>query len=123
VTPAEARPPAATDAATLPAGVTQEMVAKGEVLFNTGSCQRCHSRGGTGGQNGPSLVVGSWLHQNGTFEAIVNVVRTGIPLTAVRDPSRRFAMNPRGGPMNLSAEQTRDVAAYVWSISRRKTSR
>ncbi len=97
------------------------MVAHGDSLFNTGACQRCHGAKGVGGQNAPSLVTGPWLHHSGSYDEIVATITTGIARPALKDSTRRFPMNPRGGPMNLTDEQVRDVAAYVWSISRDKT--
>ena len=104
-----------------PAGVSAALIARGDSLFNNGSCVRCHGARGVGAQNGPSLVSGAWLHHRGTPEEIARTITTGVPRTALKDASRRFAMNPRGGPMNLSDEQVQAVAAYVWSISRAKT--
>ncbi|MBK6487586.1 MAG: cytochrome c [Gemmatimonadetes bacterium] len=107
-------------ATSLPAGVTTAMIAQGDSLFNAGSCQRCHGQKGVGAQNAPSLVTGPWMHHRGSYDEIVATVTAGIPRTALKDTTRRFPMNPRGGPMNLTDAQVRDVAAYVWSISREK---
>lgn len=103
-----------------PPGITAALVARGDSLFNNGSCVRCHGARGIGGQNGPSLVNGPWLHHRGTPDEIAATIATGVPRTALKDASRR-PMNPRGGPMNLTDEQVKAVAAYVWSISRAKT--
>ncbi len=104
----------------LPAGVSTALVAEGDSLFNNGACVRCHGARGVGGENAPSLVAGPWLHVGGNFDEIVTLVTTGVPRSALKDTSRRFAMNPRGGPMKLTDAQVRAVAAYVWSISRDK---
>jgi mono/diheme cytochrome c family protein len=96
------------------------LVAQGDSLFNNGACVRCHGRGGIGGNNGPSLVTGPWLHADGSLPALSRVITSGVPRDSIRDASRRFAMNPRGGPMNLTDTQVSAVAAYVWSISRAK---
>ncbi len=102
----------------MPAGVTPASIAMGDSIFNTGACQRCHGQKGAGGQNGPSLVAGPWLHSTGKYEEIVATITTGVPRTALKDQTRRFPMNPRGGPMNLTDDQVKAVAAYVYSISR-----
>ena len=104
----------------MPAGVTPASIAIGDSIFNTtgAPCQRCHGQKGAGGQNGPSLVAGPWLHSTGKFEEIVATITTGVPRTALKDQTRRFPMNPRGGPMNLNDDQVKAVAAYVYSISR-----
>lgn len=96
-------------------------IARGDSLFNGGGCQRCHGQKGVGAQNGPSLVAGQWLHVDGTAAQIAALITAGVPQAQITDASRRFAMRPRGGPMNLTDEQVADVAAYVVSISRAKT--
>lgn len=105
----------------LPPGVTAEMVTDGERLYTTGSCQRCHGATAEGAANGPSLKSGPWLHIRGQYGEIVQLITTGVSREMKKDPDRRFPMNPRGGPMNLTDEQVRAVAAYVWTISRKKT--
>lgn len=105
---------------TMPAGVTPAMVTLGDSLYNAGSCQRCHGQKGVGANNGPALVNGAWLHSKGTYEEIVGIITNGVPKASIKDASRRFAMNGRGGQMNLNDEQIKAVAAYVWSISRGK---
>lgn len=110
----------ARNAPALPPGVTSALIAEGDSLFNSGACVRCHGARGVGGENAPSLVTGAWLHVGGTVDEIATLVTTGVPRSALKDTSRRFAMNPRGGPMRLTDAQVRAVAAYVWSISRGK---
>ena len=115
--PAVAAAPGAA-AVRLPAGVTPAMVALGDSLFNAGSCQRCHGQKGVGARNAPSLLEGPWQHHKGTYAEIVATITTGIPKTAFKDTTRPFAMNPRGGPMNLTDDQVKAVAAYVFTITR-----
>ncbi len=104
-----------------PPEVTPSTIAQGDSLFNTGTCQRCHGKGGTGGRNGPDLTTGPFLHSPGKYADIVNTITTGVPKTALKDPARPFAMNPRGGGQNpLNDAQIKLVAAYVYSISRNK---
>lgn len=105
----------------VPAAVTAANIAIGDSIFHSGGCQRCHGQQGVGAQNGPSLVAGVWLHSTGTFDELVATITAGVPRTALKDQTRRFPMNPRGGPMNLTDEQVKTVAAYVYSISRAKT--
>jgi cytochrome c oxidase cbb3-type subunit 3 len=109
----------------MPAGVTTTLIARGDSIFNTPSptgqlpsCARCHGAQGAGGQNGPSLTTGPWLHGGRDFNNLVRIITNGMPRDSLKDPARRFAMNPRGGQaMNLSDDLVRAVAAYVWSIS------
>lgn len=104
----------------MPAGVTSAMIALGDSLYNSGSCQRCHGQKGVGANNGPALVTGPWLHSKGTYDEIIGTITNGVPRASIKDASRRFPMNGRGGPMALNDEQVKAVAAYVWSISRDK---
>lgn len=117
--PAMAAGAANNAAPAMPEGVTPPLIALGDSLFNSGSCQRCHGNGGVGGENGPSLKTGSWLHADGSFDALVRVITAGVPREALKDSTRR-PMRGRGGPMNLTDENVRAVSAYVWSISRDK---
>jgi mono/diheme cytochrome c family protein len=105
----------------LPRDITPAMIALGDSLFNNGACRRCHGQQGVGGNNGPSLTTGAWLHGAGTFDRLVSTITTGVSREMLKDTSRRFAMNPRGGPMQLTDEQVRAIAAYVHTISRAKT--
>ncbi len=98
-------------------------IARGDSLFNTGACQRCHGQKGVGAQNGPSLVNGPWLHVDGSPSQIAALIINGVPREAITDSTRRFPMRARGGPMNLTDAQAQDLAAYVVAISRAKTAR
>ena len=98
-------------------------IARGDSLFNTGGCARCHGQNGAGAQNGPSLVTGAWLHVDGSQAQIAALIITGVPREAITDSTRRFPMRARGGPMNVTDAQAQDIAAYVVSISRAKTAR
>jgi mono/diheme cytochrome c family protein len=120
---APATPPANSAGPALPSGVTQAMIAQGDSIFHSpaASCGRCHGSNGEGATNAPSLRTGPWLQTDGSFEKIVAVIVTGVPRAQIKVATRPFAMNPRGGPMNLSDEQASSVAAYIWSISREKT--
>lgn len=120
---------AASGAAAAPAAVRAPSptelaaIARGDSLFNAGACQRCHGQKGVGAQNGPSLVSGPWLHADGTAASIAAVITNGVPREAIKDTTRRFPMRGRGGPMNLTDAQVQDLAAYVVSISRGKSTR
>jgi len=103
-----------------PVDVTPARIALGDSLYHNGACQRCHGATAGGAQNGPSLIAGPWLHSTGKYEEIVATITNGVPRTALKDQTRRFPMNPRGGPMNLDDEQVKALAAYVYSISRDK---
>jgi mono/diheme cytochrome c family protein len=98
----------------LPEGVTQEMVEAGQTVFGgPGMCFACHGANGAGGPLAPALNDPEWLHIEGGFEEIVTLVNTGVP-TPVQFPA---PMPARGGTA-ITDEQVREVAAYVYSISR-----
>ena len=98
----------------LPSGVTSEMVSRGRRLFHGPAlCRTCHGENGRGSV-GPNLGDDEWLHSGGSYEEIVRQVQSGVP----PDQSQRgIFMPPRGGG-NLTDDQVRAVAAYVWSLRR-----
>jgi mono/diheme cytochrome c family protein len=101
-----------------PALVTQANVALGDSLFNTGSCQRCHGKGGVGAANAPTLDGRKWLQlKKGSYDEIVKIITDGVPQSAIKNPAHKFAMRARGGPMNLTDPQVQAVAAYVWTLT------
>ena len=108
---------AARNANALPADITPAMLAIGDSLFNNGSCQRCHGKGGVGAQNAPNLTDSQWLQITGKYDEIVKVITDGVPRTAIKDSTHTRPMNPRGGPMNLTDPQIRAIAAYVFRLS------
>lgn len=112
-----AAPPAPKTPA-LPAGVTTAMIAEGDSIFNTASCQRCHGKGAVGATNGPSLVRTTWDHGSGRYEDIVKTIIAGVPKDQMKDPARPFAMRARGGVQPaLTDPQVNAVAAYIWSLN------
>ncbi len=109
--------PTAPRPAPRPAQVTPAQVTLGDSLFNTGSCQRCHGAKGVGAGNGPALNGTAWSQlTTGSYDEIVQIITTGVPVDKITVPTRRFAMRPRGGPMNLDDAQVAAVAAYVWTL-------
>jgi mono/diheme cytochrome c family protein len=117
--------PAAAAGPALPPGVTAQMVAEGDSIYNNtvpqiAPCARCHGAKGVGAQNGPSLVAGRWLQSEGSYDEIVATITNGVPRDQIKDPAHQLAMRGRGGPLNLTDPQVRAVAAYVFSISRAK---
>ena len=107
---------AAPSASGLPGGVTAQMVAAGDSLFNAPkSCNGCHGKGGVDGRNGPNLTTGKYEHIDGSYASIVHIVTGGIPKDSIKHPEHRFAMRPRGGH-DYSDEQIRNLAAYVWTL-------
>lgn len=109
-------PPSAEDS--LPPGVTAETVRRGgEVYRGAGLCYSCHGTRGRGvPRAGSSLVDGEWHHTDADYRSLVFRIANGV--TADRSFSG-MPMPPRGGA-ELTADEVRAVAAYVWWISRRK---
>ena len=114
--PTPAPAPAASAVAALPSGVTSAMIAVGDSIFHKGSCQRCHGMDAKGTVRGPDLTDSKWSQISGTYLEIVEIVTTGVPKASIKMAGAPFGMNPRGGT-NLTDDQVRDVAAYVYSLS------
>lgn len=112
--PAPAVPASTTAAVELPEGVTQEMVAQGDEIFHRGAtCFTCHGAGGAGGPLAPALNEDDWIHIDGSYESLVQVIVAGVPT-----PQQYPAPMPPLGGSALSDEQVRQIAAYVYAISR-----
>lgn len=92
------------------------MVAKGDSIFNTQSCRRCHGEGGVGGRNGPDLTDSTWVQSDGSLEGIRRTIFWGVRRELLSEPSWRFEMHPGGG-IDLSPDQYVSLAAYVWTLS------
>lgn len=110
--PAPEAVPQATGAA--PEGATPEMVAQGREIFNgKGNCMTCHGPEAQGTALAPNLTDDEWLNiDDSSWESIQQIVRNGVP-TPEQHPS---PMPPMGGAQ-LSDEEIRSVAAYVYSVS------
>lgn len=110
---------AAAQQIALPDGVTEDMMSTGEQLFRSvGLCFACHAQDGSGTPGaGPDLTSGDWLHITGDFTQIVDLVLLGVP--PGKSQSGAF-MPPKGGSQ-LTNEQVRAVASYVWKISHGST--
>jgi len=110
--------PAAAAAQTkdsLPPGVTPEMLAQGETVFTgPGLCTACHGSDAKGMPGlGANLTDAKWLHSDGSYDAIVQQILTGVPANKSTSGSM---MPPKGGSA-LTDVQVKAVAAYVWSLS------
>lgn len=109
---------AANRAPAKPAAVTPANIAMGDSIFNNGSCQRCHGKGGIGAPNAPALDGKKWLQlTTGSFEEIVAIITTGVAAEKIKDPTHKNPMRARGGPMNLTDPQIQALAAYVYTLT------
>ena len=60
-------------------GVTPAMVTQGDSIFHSkGNCYACHGTNALGAV-GPNLTDSEWIHSDGSYEAIVKQVTTGVP--------------------------------------------
>jgi mono/diheme cytochrome c family protein len=65
------------------------------------------------GNLAPNLTDGTWLNISGrNYDEIVTVVTSGVP-----EPKEAAAPMPAKGGANLTDEQVRAVAAYVYTLS------
>lgn len=97
-----------------PAGATAADVAAGEQVFAaTGNCFTCHGQAGAGTGMAPALNDNQWLNIDGSFGALQKIITTG-----VAQPKQFAGMMPAKGGAPLSDQQVKQVAAYVYSISR-----
>ncbi len=116
--PAKPAKPAAAPGAD---SITPAMIALGDSVFHGkiagGTCAVCHGQDakGTAGL-APDLTDVKWLNGDGSYAFIVGLVQKGVP-TPKESPA---PMPPMGGA-NLSPEQVRAVAAYVYSLSHPKS--
>jgi cbb3-type cytochrome c oxidase subunit III len=112
-TAAPAPAPAPTQTAGQPPqGASAEDVTAGQQIFTaTGNCYTCHGPDAKGTALAPNLTDGEWINIDGTFAAIQTVVKDG-----VQQPKQHPAAMPAMGGANLSEDQIRQVASYVWSL-------
>jgi len=101
--------------ASLPAGVTPATVSTGEALFKSvGLCFACHGMDAKGLPGvGANLTDDKWLHNDGTFESILQQILEGVPPGTSESGA---VMPPKGGSV-IDDGQARAIAAYVWSLS------
>jgi mono/diheme cytochrome c family protein len=111
--PAAAGSGAQPKAGAVPAGATQADVDAGSTIFGaTGNCFTCHGQNGTGGALAPALNDAKWLNIDGSFASIQQIVNAGVP-----QPKEHPAPMPAKGGAQLTDQQVKQVAAYVYSIS------
>lgn len=111
--PAGGAAPAAAKAGTPPAGATATDVDAGKTIFtSTGNCFTCHGQGGVGTAMAPNLTDKTWLHIDGSWDQIQKLVHAGVP-----KPKEHPAPMPAMGGAQLTDQQVKQVAAYVYSLS------
>lgn len=98
--------------------VSEESIARGVSAYETAQCAKCHNANGRGGPRGPDLTDNDWLHCDGSVAGIRRVLVKGVPASKLKDPKRTFGMNPATNLLKTD-EEIRDLAAYVYSLSRK----
>ena len=99
----------------LPGGMTTAMIVEGDSLFRgKGACQTCHGQEASGMPNMGSSLTGGLLFIPPQWNAIDSLIQAGISEPVTRTT---IAMPPRGAKSDLSPEESRLIAAYVWAIS------
>jgi glucose/arabinose dehydrogenase/mono/diheme cytochrome c family protein len=102
----------------VPEGATQKMVALGERIYRGqvggAACAACHGDRGQGTPLGPPLNGKKWLWSDGRFAGITKSILDGVP-----QPKEYRSPMPAKGGAQLTEEQVKAVAAYVWSLSHR----
>lgn len=97
-------------------GMTVETIRDGDRLFRgKGGCVNCHGSEAQGlAARGKTLTAGLVFVPGGNWNALDSLISVGMPDRRTRSP---IAMPPRGQHEDLTADETRTIAAYVWAIS------
>ncbi len=103
----------------VPPGTSADMVALGNRIFHGevggAACTGCHGADGAGTPLGPTLAGTEWLWSDGSVDGIASTITRGV----MQPKQYRAPMPPLGGAQ-LSPEQVRALAAYVWGLSHRQ---
>jgi mono/diheme cytochrome c family protein len=101
-----------------PAGVTAAAITLGDSLFHSkGNCYACHGANAQGAV-GPNLTDAEWIHSDGSYDAIVKQITTGV---TAEESKSKVPMPPKGGSQ-ITDDEVKAVAAYVYSLSHTKPS-
>jgi mono/diheme cytochrome c family protein len=100
----------------IPPGATRAKVELGDRIYHGqvggAACMGCHGDRGQGSPLGPELTGKKWLWSDGSWEGIAKTITDGVS----QPKQYRSPMPPMGGAQ-LTPEQVKAVAAYVWAIS------
>jgi len=100
-------------------GITPQLIGRGDTVFHASTCTDCHGQRAKGTPHGPDLTSGHFVQTDGSYEGIVKIITTGVPVDSIVDPTFPEPMPARGGGTPLSDDQIRSVAAYVYWLSHR----
>lgn len=99
----------------LPSGMTIGTIVQGDSLYRgKGGCVTCHGQEASGMPDMGSGITSGLLFIPHEWSALDSLIQAGIPEPVTRTS---IAMPPRGASSNLTAEESRLIAAYVWAIS------
>ena len=99
----------------LPGGMTIETIVQGDSIYHgKGNCFVCHGIEGEGAPAAGDAVTVALNYAQPEWRSIDSLIDAGIPQVLTRSP---IQMPPRGGKSNLSDDEVKRVAAYVWAIS------
>lgn len=102
----------------LPSGMTVAMIVQGDSLFRgKGGCQTCHGQEANGMPNMGSGLTSGLLFIPHQWKAIDSLIQAGISEPVTRTS---ILMPPRGAKSDLTPQESRLIAAYVWAISQTK---
>ena len=98
------------------AAVTPAALATGDTIFHSkGNCYACHGANAEGAV-GPNLTDAEWIHSDGSYDAIVKQVTTGV----TKEESKSGIPMPAKGGSAITDDEVKAVAAYVYSLSHKK---
>jgi mono/diheme cytochrome c family protein len=101
-----------------PAAVTPAVIAQGDSIFHSkGNCYACHGANAQGAV-GPNLTDAEWIHSDGSYDAIVKQVTTGV----TKEESKSGIAMPAKGGSSITDDEVKAVAAYVYSLGHKKPS-
>jgi mono/diheme cytochrome c family protein len=104
-------------AAPTPAALTPAAVAQGDSIFHSrGNCYACHGPNAQGAV-GPNLTDAEWIHSDGSYDAIVKQITTGV---AKEESKSGIPMPPKGGS-TITDDEVKAVAAYVYSLGHKSS--
>ena len=105
---------------TPPPGVSQDEIALGgRIYFGEaagGTCGGCHGSDAKGTPIAPPLVTSHWLWGDGSLQSIEQTIESG-----VMNPKKFRDPMPQLGGAELTPQQVKAVAAYVWALNHRKS--
>jgi mono/diheme cytochrome c family protein len=113
---AAAKPAAKPAAGGAGGAQSPQQVALGDSIFHGqvagGTCTACHGQDAKGTAVAPNLTDAQWINGDGSYDFIVKTVTNGVP-----QPKEHPAPMPPKGGAQLSDDQVKAVAAYVFSLS------